>query len=141
MQTSFKLYSLLPEAGYHPYNPEQPLQRTYMEVIPETCFVAWLDGKILPANTLHGRMQRQMVLYEQGLKVADPMTYFEEITRYRILQGILPKDIIYPSNALTALTAAYMAWLAAKQPKSLELVGIPEEGQIAVLVKLINQAE
>ena len=141
MQTSFKLYSLLPEAGYQPYNPEQPLQRIYMEVIPETCFVAWLEGKILPASTVHGRMQRQLILYEEGLKVADPMTYFEEITRYRILQGILPKDIIYPTNALTALTAAYMGWLAAKQPKSLAMVGIPEEGQIAVLEKLINRIE
>ncbi|HSG26056.1 MAG TPA: DUF429 domain-containing protein [Anaerolineales bacterium] len=141
MQTSFKLYSLLPEAGYHPYKSEQPLQRTYMEVIPETCFVAWLEGKILPASTLHGRMQRQMVLYEEGLKVADPMTYFEEITRYRILQGILPKDIIYPTNALTALTAAYMAWVATKQPGSIAMVGIPEEGQIAVLDKLINRVE
>jgi len=139
MQTSFKLYSLLPEAGYHPYDPEQPLQRTYLEVIPETCFVGWLDGKILPANSLHGRMQRQMVLYEQGLKVADPMTYFEEITRFRILQGILPKDIIYPASALTALTAAYLAWMAAKQPKSLAMVGLPEEGQIAALAKLINR--
>ena len=141
MQTSFKLYSLLPEAGYQPFNPEQPLQRIYMEVIPETCFVAWLEGKILPASTVHGRMQRQLILYEEGLKVADPMTYFEEITRYRILQGILPKDIIYPTNALTALTAAYMGWLAAKQPKSLAMVGIPEEGQIAVLEKLINRVE
>jgi len=141
MQTSFKLYSLLPESGYHAYNPEQPLQRTYMEVIPETCFAAWLEGNILPANTLHGRMQRQIILYEKGLKVEDPMNYFEEITRFRILQGILPKDVVYPAPAQSALAAAYMAWLAAKRPSSLVMVGIPEEGQIAIPAKLISSTE
>ena len=141
MQTSFKLYSALREAGYQPFNPEQPLQRKYVEVIPEISFHAWLNGKVLPANTLHGRMQRQLVLYEHGLKVADPMTYFEEITRFRILQGILPKDLVYSAPAQTALAAAYMAWLLEKQPNTLTLVGIPEEGQITILENLIHKAD
>jgi hypothetical protein len=139
MQNSFKFFSMLKEAGFQPYQKEQSLQRKYVEVIPEASFFAWLNGKALPANTLHGRMQRQLVLYDLGLKIADPMTYFEEITRFRILQGILPKDLIYSSPAQTALAAAYMAWLVEKEPDSIALVGIPDEGQIAVLSNLINQ--
>ncbi len=141
MQTSFKLYRTLPDAGYLPYQSEQPLQRKYIEVNPESCFNAWLDGKALPANTLHGRMQRQMILYEMGLKIPDPMTYFEEITRFRILQGILPKDVVYSAPSQNALAAAYMAWLLEKQPDTLTLVGIPEEGQIAILKNLIQKTD
>jgi hypothetical protein len=139
MLASFKLYNVLQEAGFHPYNPEQPLQRKYIEVIPEISFNTWLNGKVLPANTLHGRMQRQLVLYELGLKVADPMTFFEEVTRFRILQGILPSDLIYAAPAQTALAAAYLAWQIDKQPGTLTLVGIPEEGQIAVPKTLVHK--
>jgi len=141
MQTSFKFFSQLEAAGFQPYQQEQTLHRKYVEVIPEISFHAWLKGKVLPANTLHGRMQRQLTLYDLGLKIADPMTYFEEITRFRILQGILPKDLIYSAPAQTALAAAYMAWLLEKEPDTLHLVGIPEEGQIAVLAELINKTE
>ena len=140
MQNSFKFFSMLNEAGFQPYQKEQSLQRKYVEVIPEVSFYAWLDGKALPAKTLHGRMQRQLVLYNLGLKIADPMTYFEEITRFRILQGILPQDLVYSSPTQTALAAAYMAWLVENEPESITLVGIPDEGQIAVLANLINQS-
>jgi hypothetical protein len=140
MQTSFKLYDALPGIGYHPYEQEQPLQRKYMEVIPEISFKAWVNGSILPANTLHGRMQRQLILYDLGLKVADPMSFFEEITRFRLLQGILPKDIVYSAPAQTALAAAYMAWLAETQPNTLTLVGVPDEGQITLLANSIHKA-
>ena len=141
MQTSFKFFSQLKESGFQLYKQEQPLQRKFVEVIPETSFHDWLKGKILPANTLHGRMQRQIALYDLGLKIADPMAYFEEITRFRILQGILPKDMVYSAPAQTALAAAYMAWLVEKKPNAITLVGIPEEGQIAVLSELIKKTD
>jgi hypothetical protein len=68
------------------------------------------------------------------------MSFFEEITRFRLLQGILPKDIVYSAPAQTALAAAYMAWLAETQPNTLTLVGVPDEGQITLLANSIHKA-
>ena len=63
-------------------------------------------------QTLVGRLQRALILYDEGLQIDDPMDFFEEITRHKILQGILPTDNIYSSKELDALMMAYVAWLA-----------------------------
>ena len=67
------------------------------------------------------------------------MTFFEEVTRFRILQGALPQDQIYTPPQLSALAAAYLAWQSQRQPESLAYVGIAKEGQVAVPAMLIAE--
>ena len=137
MQTSFQLYEKLNKAGFQPRQPEQAAPLQYLEVIPELGYRAWLENVLLPANTLLGRLQRQLALYNLGLEIPDPMTFFEEVTRFRILQGTLTQDLVYTPAQLSALAAAYLAWQSQRQPEGLAYVGIPTEGQIALPARLI----
>jgi hypothetical protein len=50
------------------------------------------------------------------LQIRDPVEIFEEITRYKLMQGVLPLEDIYSPKELDALVAAYVAWLAANSP-------------------------
>jgi hypothetical protein len=139
MQTSFQLYAKLKKAGFQPGQPEQTASLQFLEVLPELGYRAWLESDILPPNTLLGRLQRQLALYELGLQIPDPMTFFEEVTRFRILQGALPQDQIYTPPQLSALAAAYLAWQSQRQPESLAYVGIAKEGLVAVPAMLIAE--
>ena len=60
------------------------------------------------------------------------MRVFEEITRYRLLQGILPLDDLYSARELDALVAAFTAWVAATSPEGVTILGAAEEGQIVL---------
>lgn len=128
MRMGFQLYRRLEGFGYQPYPSEAPLQ--WLEVYPHACYCVLLGQVPLPKNTFEGRIQRQLALVEQQLEVPDPMDLFEEITRYRLLQGILPLDELYSQGELDALAAAYTAWLAATQPGKVTLLGDPAEGVV-----------
>jgi len=141
MQTSFRLYNRLGEMQFEPFQPETTAVRRVVEVIPELGYRAWVEGNLLPSNTLPGRIQRQLILYDRGVDVNDPMEFFEEITRFRIRQGVMPEDEIYPAPILSALAAAYMAWQAGNEPDQLTLLGIAEEGQIAAPKVLTSSAD
>ena len=84
--------------------------------------------------SLEGRLQRQLALHERRVAVYDPMRIFEEFTRFRLLSGILPLGDLHSPGELDALVAAYTAWLAAKQPGSVTLLGDPDEGQVILPV-------
>lgn len=137
MKMGFHLYRRLEDFGYRPY-PGESENRQYMEVYPHACFSALLG--ILPflKNTLEGRLQRQLVLYEQEIKVPDPMRVFEEFTRYRLMKGILPVEDLCTPGELDAIAAAYTAWMAATQPDCVMLLGESEEGQVVVPVPALN---
>jgi hypothetical protein len=60
------------------------------------------------------------------------MLLFEEITRHRLLKGILPLEPLYSAGELDALAAAYTAWLAALHPDQVTLLGDPQEGQVVL---------
>ena len=83
-----------------------------------------------PGSTLEGRLQRQIVLRDQRLPVADAMIFFEEITRYKLLHSILPTEDLHSLSELNALMAAQVAWLAVHAPQRLSPYGDPEEGVI-----------
>ena len=139
MQTSFKLYERLASLGYQLYpNPEAPLQ--IMEVYPYASYAALLECLPFPKTSLEGRLQRQLKLYAQGLEITDPMRFFEEITRYRIMQGILPLEGLYSTHELDALVAAYTAWTAKTHPERITLLGDPQDGQIVLPVKVLKSA-
>ncbi|RLD06531.1 MAG: hypothetical protein DRI65_06590 [Chloroflexota bacterium] len=63
------------------------------------------------------------------------MRVFEEITRYKIIQGQLPLDGLYSVEELEALIAAYLAWKAASEPDEITLLGERKEGQVVIPVK------
>lgn len=137
MKTSFKLYSYLQKLNYKNYSPGLDYALQLMEVLPEVGFRAWADGDLLPKSSFYGKMQRQLILYDRGINLPDPMEFFEEITRFKIRQGILPNKALMSSGTLSALGAAYMAWQTQHEPEQIALVGLAQEGQIAVPAKLI----
>ena len=139
MQTSFILFERLTRLGYHLYpDAEAPLQ--LMEVYPYASYAVLLECLPFPKTNLEGRLQRQLKLYDLGLEIPDPMRFFEEITRYRIMQGILPLKGLYSPDELDALVAAYTAWTAHLHPARITLLGDAEEGQIVLPVKVLKTA-
>jgi len=133
MRMGFTLHRRLEALGYTAYpHASAPLQS--LEVYPHACFCTLLGLAPFPKSTLEGRIQRQLVLCEQKLRLPDPMNLFEEITRHRLLQGILPLKELYAPAELDALAAAYTAWKAALHPEQILTLGDPGEGQIVLPV-------
>jgi hypothetical protein len=127
MRKGFALFRRLEGLNYHPY-PQDEKTHQSLEVYPHACYAVILGHLPLPKLTLEGRLQRQLALYDYQLDVPDPMLIFEEITRYRILQGVFPLDALYSAAELDALVAAYTAWMAGTKPDQVTLLGHPEEG-------------
>lgn len=111
IQSGFKLYSNKQDA------------RQFLVTNADDCFHALSGHRLFPRRSLEGRLQRSAILYEQGLQISDPIDIFEEFTRYKLIQGILPLENIYSSNDLDALVAAYLAWMAVKRPGQIALTG------------------
>ena len=131
MRMGFMLFNRLAALGYGQY-PQEEAECLSLEVYPYACFAVLLGVLPFPKHSLEGRLQRQMALYERDMQVPDPMRFFEEITRYRLLTSVLPLENIYSSEELDALAAAYTAWLAATQPQGVTLLGDPQEGQVVL---------
>ena len=134
MRSGFALYEKLTGLGFVPY-PSEDAAHQVLETHPQAAFIAMTDGSLLSASGLEGRLQRQTVLYGEGLGIRDGMDFFEEITRHKLKQGILPLEQVYASSQLDALLAAYTAWLAATKPTSTCVLGDAEEGQIHLPVR------
>lgn len=133
MQMSFSLFKGLKNLGYQIY-PDSEAACQMLEVYPFAAYTALLGVTPFPKYTLEGRLQRQMVLHDLRLKVSDPMRFFEEITRHKLLRGILPTEQLLSASELDALVAAYTAWQAALHPEAIMLVGDLDEGQIVLPV-------
>lgn len=137
MQRSFALFRNLEAMGFQPFPQPGPLR--WLEAYPHAAFSVWLERTPFPKQTLEGRLQRQLVLYDNELRIHDPMEFFEEVTRYRLRHGILPLDKLYTPGELDAMAAAYLAWLAGNQQDSLLMLGDPAEGQVALPVAEVIQ--
>ena len=133
MQTGFEFHKRLERLGYQDY-PALDAASQLMEVYPHAAFTALLGCLPFKKTSMEGRLQRQLVLHNRGLDIPDPMRVFEEITRYRLMQGIMPLDGLYSAQKLDALAAAYTAWVAATTPEEVILLGNPKEGQIVLPV-------
>ncbi|GER79997.1 MAG: DUF429 domain-containing protein [Anaerolineales bacterium] len=131
VQMGFTLYKRLEKMGFKPY-PTEAANCVWLETHPHACFCALLGQVPLPKPTLEGRLQRQVVLYDAGLRIKDPMDFFEEITRRRLRLGMMPMELIYPPDQLDALAAAHTAWMAAKRPDETMRLGAQEEGFITL---------
>jgi hypothetical protein len=129
MKMGFNLYRRLEGLGFQPF-PAGDSTHQYMEVYPHACYTVLLGVAPFPKSSLEGRIQRQLVLNENRTRVPDPMRLFEEITRHRILKGILPDEQLFSPAGLDALVAAFTAWKAVTHPKEVTILGYPDEGQV-----------
>jgi hypothetical protein len=133
MRSGFNLYKSLANLEYKPF-PEEGSARQWLESQSETFFYALLGAIPFEANSLEGRIQRQLALYDRQLPVSDPMNFFEEVTRFRLLRSILPVEDIFSPPELNALGMAYLGWLTVNEPHKITRLGAAEEGQITVPV-------
>ncbi len=138
MQAGFELFSQLEKLGFAPYPAEDSLRQS-LEVHSHATFCALLAQAPFPRDSLEGRLQRQLVLFEQGIKLPDPMRFFEEVTTFKLLHGVLPLKEIYSSWGLDAAAAGFTAWKAANKPAEVTLLGAPEEGQIVIPVQTLKE--
>jgi hypothetical protein len=145
VQLGFSLYKRLAKMGFRPHpstgpgqRPQDNTEHVWLETHPHACFCALLGQVPLPKPTLEGRLQRQIVLHDAGLRIKDPMNFFEEITRHRLRLGVMPVEVIYHPEQLDALVAAYTAWMAAKHPAETVRIGAKEEGFLVLPVQEIK---
>jgi hypothetical protein len=83
----------------------------WIESNADECYRAF-QPNLFPRQSLEGRLQRGLILYDEGLQIPDPMEFFEEITRHKLLQGVLPSEYIHSARQLDALMMAYISWMA-----------------------------
>ena len=134
MRSGFKLYQRIQKLGYQPYPDGK--DRQFVEAPAEAVFSRLMGGTPLFEDlSLEGRLQRQLILYEQGLAVKDAMNFFEEVTRFRLIKGILPDEDIYQSGELNAMACALLVWMLYHKPEKVTSLGDKREGEIYLPVK------
>lgn len=131
VQAGFSLYRKLEKIGFKKY-PAEDQPRQILETHPHAAFCVLSGGVPQPKPSLEGKIQRQLMLYEAGVRIKDPMDFFEEITRHKMIKGIWPLDMLYLPEQLDAISAAYTAWLAFHKPENITAVGDPKEGMIVL---------
>jgi hypothetical protein len=131
MKAGFDLFRRLDEFGYAPF-PDPEADRLCLETRADAVFWQLLGGKLPLPDSLEGRLQRQLILADQGLPLPDAMDFFMEITRFKLVQGELPLENILSSEELRALAAALVAWRAGCEPDQVELLGDPAGGGIVL---------
>jgi len=131
IQVGFALYNRLSKLGFKPYADEGGSHR-WLETHPHACFCVLLGHTPLPKPTLEGRLQRELILFEQGVRIKDPMIFYEEITRHKLMNGILPIELVHLPEQLDALVAAFTAWWATVKHGGITQVGNKQEGIIAL---------
>ncbi len=137
IQRAVEVSSCLRQLGFALFNA-QDSDRQLMEAPAEAGYWSLLGTLPFPAVTLEGRLQRQLVLHDEKLPVADPMDFFEEVTRFKLLKGVLPVKDIYSAPELNALLAAHTAWLAVHKRERVEHFGAPEEGEVFIPTRREN---
>ena len=137
VQTAFRLVHRLQQGGYAAY-PATDAPLLWLETYPYAGFAALLGHLPWGRRSLEGRIQRQLVLREQGLDLPDPLRIFEEFTRHRFLQGVLPTEGLFTPPELDALLAAWTAYRAATAPDEVTALGEPEEGVIVLPVPALK---
>ena len=118
-------------SGFKPYLTSNA-PRQWVETNPVECFRSLAGQTLLPRRSLGGQLQRALILYEQGLQIADPMDFFEEITRHHVLAGVMPTELLYTSAELDALAAASVAWMLVNKPVQVDLTKDLGESMIVI---------
>ena len=110
------------QAGFQSFSKKEN-PKHWFETSAQDCYHQWVGQNPLPRRSLEGRLQRALALFEQGLRIEDPMDIFEEITRYKLIKGIFRLDNIFSSKELDALAAAYLAWQSVNRPERVVAAG------------------
>lgn len=129
--TSTDLKKEIIESGFKPYLTSNAA-RQWVETNPPECFRSLAGQTLLPRRSLGGQLQRALILYEHGLQIADPMDFFEEITRHHVLAGVMPTELLYSASELDALAAASVAWMLVNKPVQVDLTRKMGEGMIVI---------
>lgn len=129
VQRSLRFTSALAVCGYNSAADGEN-GRQLLEIPPEAWFQQLLGYKLLPASSLEGRIQRQLVLQSLNLNVPDAMEFFEEVTRHKLLFGQLPENIVLPLPVLYSIAAAYTAWASVHAPGLICCFGCSDEGYL-----------
>ncbi|MBE0411829.1 MAG: DUF429 domain-containing protein [Anaerolineales bacterium] len=137
MRMGFEVFRRLERMRYHDF-PAEDAPHQCLEVYPHASFTVLLGHLPFSKHSLEGRLQRQLVLYEQDINVPYPMHIFEEITHHRLLQGILQLEGLYNPGELDSLVAAYTAWMAATKPDGVSKLGHPEEGNVILPLDILK---
>lgn len=116
-----ELTRALKPAGFSPSSKNEG-ERNWLETSAQAIFQTF-HSRLFARRTLEGRIQRALILYEEGVRIPDPMDFFEEITRHKLLQGTLPEEDLYAVKQLDALAAAYLSWLSVHRPHRVERRG------------------
>jgi hypothetical protein len=138
MQAGFELYRKLGKMGFQKYS-EKDSAHQILETNPHACYCVMAGHVPLARLSLEGRVQRQIILYECGLRIKDPMDFFEEITRYKLAKGIWPMELLYQPDQLDSLAAAYTAWLAIHKPEHTLSLGDVKEGVLVLPEKMLKE--
>jgi predicted nuclease with RNAse H fold len=130
MKVGQKLYEALRDRGFveHP----RPGPRLMCEVQAKSSFTSLIGKLPYPRRSIEGRLQRQLLLYEEGLDLPDPMGLLEEFTRHRLLTGEINVSRLHGHTVLNALICAYTAFLLKREPHHTSTVGDPGEGIIVL---------
>ncbi len=131
VKLGFELYRRLAALNFKPF-PTKGAPRQWLETHPHAGFTALLGRAPLARPTLEGRLQRALALFERGVRIHDPMAFLEEITRHRLLHGLLPLEQLPAQQELDALLAAYTAWLSLMRPSEVTQLGNKPEGFITL---------
>ncbi|MCD6475296.1 MAG: hypothetical protein J7K85_03390 [Anaerolineaceae bacterium] len=129
VKLGIKLNGYLNDLGYKTFSSDQSSQM-FLETPSNAAFWSLIEGNLIPEEGIIGRMQRQQILYDLELPVPNPMTFFEEITRYKLRNGKIPFKKILPACELNAWIGVYTAHKAWSDPDSLTPMGNSEEGSI-----------
>jgi len=134
IRRGFKLYQKIQKLGYEAF--DQETNRHFVEAPAEAIFSRLCgNAPLFDSLSLEGRLQRQLILYEEGIHVKDAMNFFEEVTRFRLIKGVLPADDIHNPGELNALACAYFAWLLHQKPEKTASMGNESEGVIYLPIK------
>ena len=132
MKAGWKLYDSLRAVGFETFTPGSTASRQLFEVHPHATFTVLLGQVPYRKDILEGRLQRQLLLCEEGLHLPDPLDILEEVTRHHILRGTLELRGLRTHDQLDALASALTAFYARTRPDRITLVGDPADGHIVV---------
>jgi len=138
VQAGFSLHRKLEKNGFKKY-PTENAPHQILETQPHAAFCVMSGSVPQSKPSLEGKIQRQLLLHEAGLRIKDPMDFFEEITRHKMLKGIWHFNMLYQPEQLDAMAAAYTAWLSINQPENISTVGDPREGVIVLPEKNLKE--
>lgn len=127
IKAGVSLYKRLEKMGVHSY-PFDGDSSQWLETNAHACFCVLLGQAPMLRRSLEGRIQRQIALYDAGLQIPEPMDFFEELTRHRLLMGQLPMEKVHTPDELDALAVAYTAWMAGRRPNEITRLGMNDDG-------------